>query len=93
MKNRPEITGAIARIDQQIGKISDELRVAVAQRQTEVEQVAAREAAAMRQKQDAMEFVSKLETTQLSDVAGVQKEWQARTKKIAEDMPKKPCKK
>jgi len=86
VKNRPEITSAIAGIDRDISKTAEELRAAVANRQTEVEQMATREAAAARQRQEAMNFVGKLESTKVSSNAAIQKEWQLRTRAIAEDI-------
>jgi hypothetical protein len=86
MKNRPEITSAIAQIDQEIARTADELRGAAAKRQNELEQIALRKAAEMKQRQEAMEFAGKLETMKVSAVSVVQNEWQARSKGIADEI-------
>jgi hypothetical protein len=90
VKNRPEITSSIAHIDQEIAKVSDELRSAVARRQNDLEAEAVRVAAAARQRQEAVDFVLKLEAMKVSAVPAVQKEWENRSKGIADEIRADP---
>ncbi len=86
IKNRPTITSSIAEIDQQIAKTAEELRVALAKRQGALDEAAAREAAVARQRQEAQHFAGELEAARVSAIPAIQKEWQARSKPIVDEI-------
>ncbi|HEV8604613.1 MAG TPA: SUMF1/EgtB/PvdO family nonheme iron enzyme [Tepidisphaeraceae bacterium] len=86
MKNRPTITSSIAEIDQQIARTAEELRGTLAKRQGTLDDMAAREAAVARQKQEAQQFVGKLEALRVSAIPAVQKEWQQQSKPIVDEI-------
>jgi hypothetical protein len=86
MKNRPQITESIAQIDQQLATAAEQIRAAAAKQQDALDQKAAREAIAMRQRQDAQQFAARLEGLKLSPNPAIQREWQAQSKPFLNDV-------